>query len=205
MKSSGIYKIQSKTKPERIYIGSAVNIKHRWSQHLFDLRLNKHSSQKLQNHYNKYGENDLIFIITELCFPEFLTAREQHYINKLKPYFNICKIAGSSLGIKRSEEYKRKISEANKGHKHTKEWKIKISQRMKGNKHALGSRGSLGYKFTPEQIKKLSIAHKGQKSWNKGKKGLQVAWNKGKSFSEESKKKMSDSHKLYWLSKKGTA
>jgi hypothetical protein len=38
-KISSIYQIQSKIKPERIYIGSAVNIKHRWGIHLSDLIL----------------------------------------------------------------------------------------------------------------------------------------------------------------------
>jgi len=35
------------------------------------------------------------------------------------------------------------------------------------------------YKRTTEHRKAMSEAHLGQVSWNKGKKGLQVAWNKG--------------------------
>jgi hypothetical protein len=54
-----------------------------------------------------------------------------------------------------------------------------MSAALKGNKRAIGSRGSTGYKFTPEQIERLRQSHLGQKSWNKGKKGLQVSWNKG--------------------------
>ena len=61
--SSGIYKIESKIKPERIYIGSSVNIIARWKNHLYELRKNKHRNNKLQNHYNKYGESDLLFSI----------------------------------------------------------------------------------------------------------------------------------------------
>lgn len=56
MKISGIYKIQSKVKPERIYIGSAVNIRHRRNQHFSSLSLNNHHNKKLQYHYNKYGK-----------------------------------------------------------------------------------------------------------------------------------------------------
>lgn len=37
-----------------------------------------------------------------------------------------------------------------------------------------------GSKMTEEQRKRCSQAHLGQKSWNKGMKGLQTAWNKGK-------------------------
>jgi predicted GIY-YIG superfamily endonuclease len=54
MKISGIYKIQSKIKSERIYIGSAIDIKRRRREHLFGLQNNKHGNQRFQNHYNKY-------------------------------------------------------------------------------------------------------------------------------------------------------
>jgi len=57
MRVSGIYKIQSTIKHERIYIGSAIYIKSRWAMHRYQLRNNKHSSQKLQRHYNKYSES----------------------------------------------------------------------------------------------------------------------------------------------------
>ena len=39
MKISGIYKIESKLKPERIYIGSTININIRWNKHLTDLKM----------------------------------------------------------------------------------------------------------------------------------------------------------------------
>jgi len=124
MKICGIYQIQSKIKPERIYIGSAINIRKRWIFHLWNLKKNIHNNQKLQRHYNKYGESDLVFIIVELCFPEFLTAREQYYINKLKPYFNICKIAGNPmLGRNHSEKTKEKLRIASTGRHHSEETK----------------------------------------------------------------------------------
>ena len=162
MKISGIYQIQSKLKPDRFYIGSGVNIENRWANHLSFLKNNKHFSIKLQRHFNKYGERDLIFIIIEFCFPEFLTAREQYYINKLKPYFNNCLIAGSRLGFKCSKETKSLISLA-----------------LIGNKHAKNSKARTGQEITEENRINLIKSHRGQKPWNKGKKGLQVAWNKG--------------------------
>jgi len=42
-----------------------------------------------------------------------------------------------------------------------------------------GGEGTSGFKFAPHQIENLSKAHMGQKAWNKGLKGVQVAWNKG--------------------------
>ena len=111
MKSiSGIYKIQSKIKPERIYVGSAVDYKHRWICHLSDLRKDKHGNSRLQNHFNKYGESDLKFSILVGCAKENLIAYEQFYIDSLNPWFNILPHAGSRLGQKTSEETKLKQS-----------------------------------------------------------------------------------------------
>lgn len=107
---SSIYQIQSNIKPERVYIGSAVNIQQRWKNHLKLLKGGCHHSIKLQNHFNKYGEQDLWFTVLEDCFKDLLIRREQYYIDILNPWFNIYKTAGSPLGTKRSEEVCRKSS-----------------------------------------------------------------------------------------------
>lgn len=208
-RQSGIYKIQSVIKPERIYIGSAVNITSRWALHLRELGKNNHHSSKLQNHVNKYGIADLSFIIIEPCFPEWLIMREQYYMDALKPYFNICKIAGSALGIKRSVESiakgvakrkgmpvsietRKKMSDAKKGcigtwlgKHHSEITKHKISEKLKGQVISESTR------------KKLSIASKGNKS-QLGKKQSEETINKrmvfhrGKITSHETKIKMRD-------------
>jgi len=56
-RQSGIYQIQSKIKPERIYIGSAINISERWDKHLRDLSKNRHHSDKLQNQVKKHNSD----------------------------------------------------------------------------------------------------------------------------------------------------
>lgn len=109
MKVSGIYKIESKIKPERIYIGSAVNIAERWCKHVGSLQKNKHENSKLQRHFNKYGKADLHFSVLLGCEKEDLIKTEQYFIDSYNPYFNICKIAGSCLGVKHSKEYCEKL------------------------------------------------------------------------------------------------
>jgi len=104
----GIYKIQSKIKPERCYIGSAVDIKKRWWAHLRNLRNNKHQ-RILQNHYNKYGEKDLVFSVVRLCVREAAVPLEQIYLDKMKPYFNINTDSSSPLGTTPSAETRQKI------------------------------------------------------------------------------------------------
>ena len=98
MKISGIYKIQSRKKPERIYIGSSINIHKRWYYHILELGYGTHANKKIQRHYNKYGKDDLIFSIIIGCDKGDLISTEQYFIDAHNPYFNICKKAGSSAG-----------------------------------------------------------------------------------------------------------
>jgi len=99
--------IQSLSKPERIYVGSAVNFRPRWNRHKADLLKNKHNNPILQSHYNKYGKDDLVFDMVEsgeYAGKQHLLAREQGWFDRFSfdgtglPYFNISKIAGSNLG-----------------------------------------------------------------------------------------------------------
>lgn len=107
---SGIYKITC-IKNGKIYIGSTCNFQKRKYKHLADLRINKHTSKKLQNSFNKHGENNFLFEMIEFCEPikEILIEREQYYLDLLKPYdreigFNNLPNAYSILGFKHPKE-----------------------------------------------------------------------------------------------------
>lgn len=196
MKISGIYKIQSKIKPERCYIGSGVNIYNRWKEHRSLLNLNKHHSKKLQNHYSKYGLTDLKFTILLGCEKESLITNEQFFIDSINPYFNISKTAGSTLGLrwKVSPERLIQIKAMNKGRVHSKEIRLKMSMAMKGRPSPMKG------KKTPEEIKeKQRKSHKGCKGWNKGLKASPLTrlrlseshlGKKRPPFTEETKQKM---------------
>nr|YP_010218705.1 GIY-YIG endonuclease [Morchella brunnea]UBU98542.1 GIY-YIG endonuclease [Morchella brunnea] len=54
----------------------------------------------------KYGHSNFTLEILEYCEPSNAVAREQHYIDILKPQYNILQTAGSPLGRKHSEEAK---------------------------------------------------------------------------------------------------
>ena len=178
MKLSAIYKIQSKIKPGRIYIGSSNNVKRRWDRHLQQLRNNKHHSSKLQYHYNKYGKSDLIFIITEPCLPEFLIIREQYYLDKHKPYFNGSLIAGSTLGY----------PAWNKGKKLTKEQSKNMGRKkgcitwMKGKSH------------TKESLKKMKTprSEEGKQNMKNSKRDISGDKNPmfGKNHTKEAREKI---------------
>lgn len=105
--TSGIYMIWSSVNNKE-YIGSAINLRRRKNEHFKDLKRNKHYNPRLQNHFNKYGEDVFTFGIIKFCIKEKLIEREQFSINLLHPEFNICQTAGSSLGVKNSEKTKLK-------------------------------------------------------------------------------------------------
>lgn len=109
--STGVYKI---TIQNHIYIGSAaISFRKRWRQHQLDFIRDIHHSRFAQNAFNKYGI--ATFEIMELCPRELCIEREQWWIDTLKPDLNIQKIADSALGVKRTEETKRKCREAHLG------------------------------------------------------------------------------------------
>ena len=57
----------------------------------------------------------ILILLLKQCDVSVLLEREQHYLDLLKPTYNIAKIAGSTLGIPKSAETKDKISQALKG------------------------------------------------------------------------------------------
>lgn len=198
----GIYKIESKIHPDRTYIGSAVDILKRWNHHIEDLIKNKHGNNKLQNHFNKYGRDDLMFAVLHCCPKEELINAEQFFIDSYNPFFNIAKIAGSSLGVKHSEEVRKRNGDARRGKKlgpASEERKRKIRE------------WNIGRKMKPEDKKKMSIARKGKSPWNKGTHGLYTEEyraklrEKRKTFrhTEESKRKISESQKGHIAYNKG--
>jgi len=180
----GIYKIQSKIKPERIYIGSAVDIYTRWANHKCKLKKEEHHSIKLQRHFNKYGIDDLLFSIIIICDRNDLVPingivrPEQFFIWAYNPYFNVSPFAGSPMmGMKHSEETKKKF----KNRIITNETRRKMSDSQK----RIGNRppSAKGTKHTEEHNRKISKANKGNKNWL------------GKKHSPETREKMSKSGK----------
>lgn len=90
---SGIYQIKNLV-DGKIYVGSSSIIQKRKTQHYLNLRKGTHPNQKLQNAWNKYGENNFEFSIVEKCEIHDLLYREQFYISSLSPYYNIADVVG---------------------------------------------------------------------------------------------------------------
>lgn len=151
MKITGIYQIQSVIKPARIYIGSAFNIHRRWKEHIYRLKKNNHDNLKLQNHYNKYGKEDLIFSIIIGCAKEDLISTEQFYIDSKKCWFNLCMKAGSSIGHKWTEEKRKRYIPWNKGKAGVYHLTFYSPSKFKKG-HVAWCKGKKFKKSTPKQI-----------------------------------------------------
>lgn len=107
---SGIYVILNITNNHK-YIGQSKNIKDRWADHKWSLNGKKHSNSYLQNAWNLYGKENFKFEVLELCGYGELNEKEQYWIERLKPEYNIAKNVYEWYRYKREDdkgnEYKR--------------------------------------------------------------------------------------------------
>ena len=159
----------------KIYVGSAIHYPTRWTNHKSDLVCGRHCNRKLQNAWNKYGEEAFQFKILEPVWNKsLLLQREQYWIDRLDVFrngYNMCPTAGSALGRKQSEATKQKLREINT----TPEFRAAHSRRHKG-------------KIVSEETRKKQAAAK-----------------QGRKHSEETKKKMREARSRFLSSDKAEA
>lgn len=156
--TSGIYKITC-TVTGKFYIGSSIDLQGRQSDHFGELRRGIHINPKLQNAFNKYGEDAFIYEVLELVLIPFLIEREQYYLDKLKPFgnkgFNINLNAASRLGMNHTPESREKNRQAHLGKTVSPETRKKLQEANLGNARALGN------KLSPETRAQMSQARMG--------------------------------------------
>ena len=132
--ASGVYIIRNSVNG-KVYVGSAANFWKRYQKHANNLKNQNHHCAPLQRFAAKYGADKLRFEVLELTQLEkqALIECEQKWIDCLRccdreSGFNLAPVAGSTLGVKHSEESraarvgkrlseetKRRLSEAHKG------------------------------------------------------------------------------------------
>ena len=162
------------------YIGSAANLSKRLSKYFLSKHLQKvllKSKSKILSSLLKYGYANfsleileyinLSMVINVELKKKIILEREQYYIDLLKPEYNICKIAGSTLGKKHSLETILKI----KSYKHSAETIAKLKAMRTGQKHSDYTKDKIssslkGRKLKPETIAKIRLATIGKApSW----------------------------------------
>jgi len=130
---SGIYKITNIING-KFYIGSTINFSRRKAEHFCRFRKNKGNSI-IKNALIKYGvENFKFEILEELNFGEwasynykieFITCREEYYLELLNPPYNIRREVDGVIKSPRTEEEKQRLRTMNIGKKNP-----KISQKL---------------------------------------------------------------------------
>lgn len=198
---SGIYTITAPSGKQ--YVGSAERFSTRWRLHRHHLADGSHHNKPLLNAYKKYGAEQMVFEILLVCRKEDLLMFEQRAIDILDPQYNLCRIAGSPQGVKRSKETLAKISAASKGRVHSDESRAKMSESWVGRifteeHRAKISKARMGHSVSAETRAKISASVKGQSHTDETREKISASL-KGRPkapFSAEHKEKIRAARKL---------
>ncbi len=191
MQESGVYRITN-IRTGRAYVGSAVNISKRLAWHFNELKRGTHHCGHLQNSYNKWGKDafdcDVIEYINDVTK---LIEREQFYIDSFgfNNLYNSSPTAGSSLGVKRSEETKAKL----RGRKFSEETRAKIRAAAMGRKDTEETNLKRRIRRATEETKAKLRA---RKATDEARANMSAA-QKGRKHTAETLAKMSASGKKY--------
>lgn len=169
MLNSGIYEIVNRENGHR-YVGSAIDLDARWTCHLSLLSSGHHHSRHLQAAWDRYGPGAFKFKILFLCGPDSLLPLEQMAIDGLLPEYNVCPVAGNTLGRRHTPEARAKMSKNRSpeaiaravaaasawhtGRPQTEETKKKISAGLLGKKRP----SAKGHPHSAETRAKMSAA-----------------------------------------------
>lgn len=133
---TGVYMIRNRVNG-KVYVGSAaVSLKNRIRHHINALRRGDHCNSKLQNSWNKYGEQNFEFSVLAKCLPVWCIVIEQIHIQAKRASspdfgYNLCPNAGSALGVLHSESTKKRFREIAKSRVLSEESRKKISVTMR--------------------------------------------------------------------------
>ena len=182
-KTIGIYSITHIATGKQ-YVGQSVNVFERWKQHSTPRK----NASGIKGAIMKWGIDAFEFKVLEECNKEDLNDRESFWIETLRTLapdgYNLTsggdspktvsdetrkKLSEASRkqkGCTRSEETRRKMSEAKKGTTHSEESKRKMSEAKRGKTHSEESKrkmseAKIGRKrkpFSEEHRRKLSEA-----------------------------------------------
>lgn len=193
-KQPGIYKITC-TVNQYFYIGSCKRFKQRLRGHQTSLRKGTHHSKKMQNVFNKHGEDAFVFEVLEVMVGSTELDRqlkEQIYLDKLwSPEIMNIRRKSDKVAYRKpiSDDTKTKMSLSAKTNPN-----CVASQFKQGHKGLSGCNNPMFGKPSPTKGKPLSEEHK-RKIGEKNRERMKVLWQE-----EDYAKRMSDSHKKSRLS-----
>lgn len=165
---SGIYSITNLLNGNR-YFGSSASVWDRKRQHFHCLRKGIHRNKHLQAAWNKYGEVAFAFaLVEEVCVDRLLRA-EQAYLEANPGGYNISNCAESAaLGIRWSDEAKRRVSASRIGRRLSEEHKLALSIANKGKRKTEAERIAMSRRQSGKPIStatKVKIASSIESLW----------------------------------------
>lgn len=181
----GIYAIVN-TVNDKCYIGSSVFIERRIRQHKAELKKNKHHAPYLQKSWNKYSEANFEFRVLEtikeyeLCDNLALNDLEQMYLSSVDCEYNVLPIAGSTRGIKLTDE--QRLARSGKGNGFYGKNHLEETKRILSLKHT-------GKTLSKEHIEKIANSNKGKIRTEETRRKIGNA-NRGKKWTDEQKEKL---------------
>lgn len=99
---AGVYRWVNKLNL-KTYIGSSINLRVRMYTY-YSLRSLAESNRPIDRALLKYGFSNFSLEILEYCEQGEVLEKEQYYLDRLKPSYNIVQTAGSTLGYKHTLE-----------------------------------------------------------------------------------------------------
>lgn len=160
----GIYKIINVVN-NKFYVGSAVDLKRRKTRHFSELRNNRHSNGRLQNSWNKYGEQAFVFVVVEelpddadLLAAENIWLKEhvgKDYcynlgVDATAPTLGMSGELSPTWGYKHTEEAKALIAATSKGRRFTEETNKKKTAHLIGKPKAAEVRAKIAATLSGE-------------------------------------------------------
>jgi group I intron endonuclease len=111
---AGVYEIWNRT-AGLFYVGSAVSLKRRGHYNL--LQSGKSHNLRLQQDFNKHGEESFFFRVLDFCRDEELICVEQRRIDErqFETLYNVAPIAGNTLGYRFTQEQIERVRKARVG------------------------------------------------------------------------------------------
>ena len=155
------------------------------------MRKGKDPCVKLNNAWQKYGEDNFEYSVICYCIPAELNSLEMYYINmynSCKNGYN-CTLGGDGItGFKHTDETREIIRQTSTGRKHTEETRALMSMVQTGRYVSEAHKQALRDAWTPERKKKFIESRSGANNPNYGRcgkdsiRGCAVICNTGEVF-----------------------
>lgn len=151
------------------YVGSSVHVHKRRAQHIYALKKGKHTNQRLQYEWNKYGADAFNWRVLAVVDRSVLHQVEQRLLDqvfRLPGCLNLCPTpSGGMAGRKHSPESRARMAAVKCGKRHSAETleRMRAANPFKGAPipHIVGTpwnkgiaKPGLGRKRSPEEVAK---------------------------------------------------